>query len=138
MTRPGLVPRPLDVESSPLTTKQPLFHALLKQTAENRALWFTLVTFCHIFLHRLQRNNSHIAQALESCEKDFDALLARLEITRQDIELVLSPLFEAQHWRHSNSAVSKNEAVKTFESKEKENKVDFKERENYGDMEELD
>ncbi|KAJ7334325.1 RNA polymerase II associated protein 2 [Desmophyllum pertusum] len=88
----------------------------------------------------LKRKNSLVSQALETSKKDFNALLARLEITRKDIHHMLSPLSspEAQHPGHFDSPVSDNEAVKTFEFSEEKSEVVFKEREDYGDMEELD
>lgn len=92
---------------------------------------------CYIF-DRLERKNSHIAQALESSKKDFEVYLARLEMTRKDIELVFSPLFERQHCRDFSSEVESNEAVETCESREENHKVYANEREGYGDMEELD
>lgn len=90
------------------------------------------------FILILERKNSHIAKALESSKKNFDALLARLEITRKDLELVLSPLFEAQCCLVSSCVGSNNGAVETFESREENNKIYSEEREDFGDMEELD
>lgn len=95
------------------------------------------LTICYIF-DRLERKNSHIAQALESSKKDFEVYLARLEMTRKDIELVFSPLFERQRCRDFSSEVESNEAVETCESREENRKVYANEREGYGDMEELD
>lgn len=95
------------------------------------------MTICYIF-DRLERKNYHIAQALESSKKDFEVYLARLEMTRKDIELVFSPLFERQRCRDFSSEVVSNEAVETCESREENHKVYANEREGYGDMEELD
>lgn len=95
------------------------------------------LTICYIF-DRLERKNYHIAQALESSKKDFEVYLARLEMTRKDIELVFSPLFERQRCRDFSSEVESNEAVETCESREENHKVYANEREGYGDMEELD
>lgn len=82
--------------------------------------------------------NSHIAQALESSKNDFEVYLARLEMTRKDIELVFSPLFERQRCRDFSCEVESNEAVETCESRDENHKVYANEREGYGDMEELD
>lgn len=95
------------------------------------------LTICYIF-DRLERKNYHIAQALESSKNDFEVYLARLEMTRKDIELVFSPLFERQRCRDFRSEVESNEAVETCESREENHKVYANEREGYGDMEELD
>ena len=95
------------------------------------------LTICYIF-NRLERKNSHIAQALESSKNDFEVYLARLEMTQKDIELVFSPLFERQRCRDFSSEVESNEAVETCESREENHKVYANEREGYGDMEELD
>lgn len=95
------------------------------------------LTICYIF-DRLERKNYHIAQALESSKNDFEVYLARLEMTRKDIELVFSPLFERQRCRDFSSEVESNEAVETCESREENHKVYANEREGYGDMEELD
>ena len=95
------------------------------------------MTICYIF-DRLERKNYHIAQALESSKNDFEVYLARLEMTRKDIELVFSPLFERQRCRDFISEVESNEAVETCESREENHKVYANEREGYGDMEELD
>lgn len=95
------------------------------------------LTICYIF-DRLERKNYHIAQALESSKNDFEVYLARLEMTRKDIELVFSPLFERQRCRDFSSEVESNESVETCESREENHKVYANEREGYGDMEELD
>ena len=95
------------------------------------------MTICYIF-DRLERKNYHIAQALESSKNDFEVYLARLEMTRKDIELVFSPLFERQRCRDFSSEVESNEAVETCESREENHKVYANEREGSGDMEELD
>ena len=53
---------------------------------------------------------------------------------------MLSPLssFEPQHSGLFKSAGSDDKVVKTFESSEEENEVVFNERNDYGEMEELD
>ena len=70
----------------------------------------------------------------------FNTLLARLEITRKDIDQVLSPLssFQLHHQEHFKNTGSNDEAVKTFESSGTINELVFKERSDFGDMEELD
>ena len=69
----------------------------------------------------------------------MDALLTRLEITRKDIDQVLTPLssLQAQHPGHFKSVTPDDVAFKTLESSI-EKSVVFKERDDYGDMEELD
>jgi len=91
------------------------------------------------FFNRLERKNSLISQALESSKENLNALLTRLEITRKDIDQVLTPLssLQAQHPGHFKSVTSDDEAFKTFKSSKGKTFV-FKERNDYGDMEELD
>ena len=91
------------------------------------------------FFNRLERKNSLISQALESSKENFNTLLARMEITREDIDQVLTPLssLQAQHPGHFKSVKSDDEAFKTSESS-KEKRVVFNDRNDYGDMEELD
>jgi len=91
------------------------------------------------FILILERKNSHVSQALESCKQNWNTLLARLEITRKDIDQVLTPLstLQAQHPGPCKSGTSDDEAFKTSESS-KEKSVVFNNRNDYGDMEELD
>ena len=86
-------------------------------------------------LHRLQRKNSLVLQAMESWSNEFDSLLGRIGLVRHDIDQVLSFLPSFQ--QHSEK----------YESPEKENisatlhtqpKVVPEERKDFGDMEELD
>ena len=77
-----------------------------------------------------------------SSNNEFDALLGRLAITRQDIGQVLSPLSFFKPLRHHENF---ERAAKTFESSEKQAVVRgtrfekvVLERKDYGDMEELD
>ena len=82
------------------------------------------------------RKNAKLLQAMESYSKEFDALLGRLAISRKDIDRVLSPLtsYELQNSKESEDF----EGVNTRKSSAKTDKVAVKEREDYGDMEELD
>ncbi|XP_068728587.1 putative RNA polymerase II subunit B1 CTD phosphatase RPAP2 isoform X1 [Montipora capricornis] len=84
----------------------------------------------------LGRKNAKLLQAMESYSKEFDALLGRLAISRKDIDRVLSPLtsYELQNSKESEDF----EGVNTRKSSAKTDKVAVKEREDYGDMEELD
>ncbi|KAL9988700.1 hypothetical protein ACROYT_G003175 [Oculina patagonica] len=88
----------------------------------------------------LKRKNFLVSQALESSKKDFDALLSRLEITGKDIDQVLSPLssFQPYHPGHLKGTGSNDEPVKTLETSGEITEVVFKQRNDYGDMEELD
>ena len=98
--------------------------------------YFLIYLFIYLFKFRLQRKNSLLSQAMESCCKEFDALLGRLAITREDIDKVLSPLTSYASQNSAHSDIPK--AVCTCKSSEKKDKVVVKEREDYGDMEELD
>lgn len=86
--------------------------------------------------NRLQRKNSLVSEALDSSKNEFDALIGRLAITRQDVDQVLSPLssFKLQHPGRCESL----DAVETSKSSENKDDLVPKERENYGEMEELD
>ena len=66
-------------------------------------------------------------------------MLARLEITRNDIDQVLTPLssLQAQYSEHFKGVTSDDEAFKTSESSKEKNVV-FTDRNDYGAMEELD
>ena len=100
------------------------------------ACLFFCLFFIYLFNFRLQRKNSQLSQAMESCCNEYDALLGRLAITREDIDKVLSPLTS---YAPQNSAHSEiYNTVSTCKSSEKKDKVVVKEREDYGDMEELD
>lgn len=129
-----------------MNRESPFFHQLFSLSNFLSSIVFLVffaeikcwrLTICYIF-DRLERKNYHIAQALESSKNDFEVYLARLEMTRKDIELVFSPLFERQRCRDFSSEVESNEAVETCESREENHKVYANEREGYGDMEELD
>jgi len=84
----------------------------------------------------LQRKNPLVSQAMKSCSNEFDALLGRLAISRQDIDKVLSPLssFDPQHLGHHKTL----EAVNTCKASEEKIEIVLEERKDYGDMEELD
>lgn len=73
---------------------------------------------------------------MKSCNIEFDALLGRLAISRQDIDKVLSPLssFDPQHLGHHKTL----EAVKTCKASEEKIEIVLEERKDYGGMEELD
>lgn len=91
------------------------------------------------FFNRLEKKNSLISQALESSKENWNTLLERLEITRKDIDQVLSPLssLKAQDLEHFTRVMSEDEAFRTSESSN-EKSVVFNDRNDYGDMEELD
>jgi len=92
------------------------------------------------FFDRLERKNSLVSQALKSSKENWNTLLTRLEITRKDIDQVLTPLssLQAQRPGHFKSATSDDEApLKNVESSS-EKSVVFNDRNDYGDMEELD
>ena len=69
--------------------------------------YFLIYLFIYLVKFRLQRKNSLLSQAMESCCKEFDALLGRLAITREDIDKVLSPLtsYASQNSAHSECTV---------------------------------
>ncbi|XP_044172847.1 putative RNA polymerase II subunit B1 CTD phosphatase RPAP2 [Acropora millepora] len=85
----------------------------------------------------LGRKNELLSRAVELNSSEFDALLYRLAISRQDVDLVLSPLTSndgPQDSMQSQDSLSFN----SNKSAGKTDKEGVKERENFGDMEELD
>lgn len=85
----------------------------------------------------LGRKNELLSRAVELHSSEFDALLYRLTISRQDVDLVLSPLTSndgPQNSMQSQDSLSFN----PNKSSGKTDKGGVKERENFGDMEELD
>ena len=87
-------------------------------------------------LHRLQRKNSLVLQAMESWSNEFDSLLGRLGLARHDIDQVLSflPCFKPQHSEKYESSEKGNISATLH----KQSKVVPEERKDFGDMEELD
>lgn len=79
----------------------------------------------------LKKKNSSVSQAMESYCNEFDALLGRLAISRQDIDKVLSPF---------TCTTLHSVRGEDFQAKSsgKKNDIVVKTREDYGDMEELD
>lgn len=74
---------------------------------------------------------------MESYSSEFDALLYRLAISRQDVDVVLSPLTSNDGLQ--NSMQSQDSLFfNANKSSGKTDKEGVKERENFGDMEELD
>ena len=83
------------------------------------------------------RKNDQLSRAVELNSSEFDALLYRLAISRQDVDVVLSPLTSndgPQESMQSQDSLSFN----ANKSSGKTDKGGVKERENFGDMEELD
>ena len=100
-------------------------------------LFFFVYLFIYLFKFRLQRKkNCLLSQAMESCCNEFDALLGRLALTREDIDKVLSPLTSYAPQNSAHREIPK--AISSCKSSEKKDKAVVKEREDYGDMEELD
>lgn len=95
-----------------------------------------MVVIGDMFIHRLQRKNSLVLQAMESWSNEFDSLLGRLGLAFHDIDQVLSflPSFKPQHSEKYESPEKGNISATLH----KQPNIVPEERKDFGDMEELD